>query len=445
MKIFLLGSGPLPNQKKGLRNAGGLRTHQFLETIKKIKELEIHLITIEENLKEKLQTKNLNNNIQHTKISKNHPKFKKTIQAYIKKLNPKLVIGINTFPSFILAKIITKKKIPFWADLNGWAMGEAQAQAKSLESNAFIPQIYKMEKTILNRADKISVVSTPQAFAVLGELAFLGRLNKDNFHYTFTEIIKNSPFIEKISNSQKNTLNLETPKNAFLITQIGGFNAWLDEKTLFQALELAIQKNNKIHFICTGGILKNIDEKTFPTFQNRINKSKLKKHFHFLGWVDSEKIPQIYALSNCTINVDFKCPETLIGARNRITESLQFQTPIITTLGSEIAQKVVNNQAGLGSPNSEVSSLTENILLIANNQKLQKELTQNGIEMLHKEFSIQKTGKPLINWLNNFKNIKLPNQEIIDFSKNNFFQAGFLYLKKRGFKAFISKLWQKIK
>ncbi len=435
MKIMIIGAGPLPNEKKGIRSAAGLRTEQFISILKKGNK--ICLVTIEDESKSK--TCRRFSVFTHFKKTKEDAK---KIKKIFKNFQPDILIGVNNYPSYIASQIVDKKT-PFWADLNGWLMAEIQAQSKSLGSNAFIPYAYKLEKAILEKADKISVVSTPQKHAIIGELAMLGRLSRQNFCDQTISVIRNSTkkFKTDINKTKKEIIDL--PKNAFVVGQIGGFNAWFDEETLFKGLEKAMKKNPKIHFITTGGAIKGVDEDSYPRFHKRIKKSKFKNHFHLLGWIKTEKIPLVYAQSNSIINTDFDCTETTMGARNRLTESLKFSKTIITTLGSEIAKEIVEHEAGLGVNNGDHKNLAEIIYKLSKDKKLQEKLVKNGQKLLKEKYSDKICMKPVLEWI---KNPQLaPDKRKLIKMKPNYFKLAKIYFKKRGAKAFFKKLWRKIK
>lgn len=431
VKIFLLGAGPLPDDKKGILSAFGLRTAQFLAALRGHN---VCLLTVEKDAVEtKIPTKFPS--FSHFKTDKSA----KIAHALYRAFQPDVVIGVNTYPAYLATQIIDNK-VPFWADLNGWIIAEMQAQSVPLASDDFLPQGINIERTILERADKISTVSAPQAHATIGELGLLGRLSGKNFHYRFVYPISNAAEKEKLK-PLKNTL-VKLPKNAFSIVQIGGFNAWFDEKTLFEALESAMSKNPNIHFITTGGIIKGVDEKSYPAFCTRVKKSLHRDNFHLLGWVKNEEIPMVYQVADCLINVDFDCIETQMGARNRLTEGLKFGIPLMTTLGSEISREITEAKAGLGVPNEDQKALAEAILALSKDRRLQNTLRQNGENLLKERYSVKITMEPLMEWLKN--PTRAPDRGRAVPQKINTWKAGRLYLKKYGFRAFLHKIREKL-
>jgi len=436
-RILIVGESPLPNHKSQLRTATSLRTWHFLQPLLKLPDYEITLLSINHEQQEKQIIKQ-NDDFIHFSI----PKIEKLVIRELKKIMRltkfKAVVGVNNYPSYLIALI--KPKIPFWADLNGWLMSEGQAQAAITQNDSFLPFLWQREKKILLAADKISTVSIPQKYAIFGELASLGRLNSQTNMYDFIEVIPNAT--EKFITDESRVSSplfrgVKIPKNAFVVAFIGGYNTWVDEDTLFKGLELSIKKNPNIYFVSTGGGLHGLNNKTFQRFQKLINTSVYKKHFYFLGWVKTEEMSAVYAESDCGINVDKLCVETLTGARNRINEMLKLKLPVITTLGSEIAEDVQNHKLGLTVQSGDSLDLANAILKLVHDDDLCFTLAQSGYNYAMKFYSYQKTIQPLIQWLKNSQKAPLWH---VNLNKRLLLKAGLFYLKQKGIGGVLKKL-----
>ena len=103
----------------------------------------------------------------------------------INAFNPDCIIGVNTHPSSVVAKL--NLPIPFWADLNGSVMAEAQAKAYVYDDDKYLNHFFKMESKALSKADIFSTVSEAQGFSLIGELGIWGRLNKETMGYRFVK------------------------------------------------------------------------------------------------------------------------------------------------------------------------------------------------------------------------------------------------------------------
>jgi glycosyltransferase involved in cell wall biosynthesis len=439
-QLLLVGEAPLPDSQGAIRTAAALRTWHFLIPILGLK-IPTTLLTINpEQTINKVLTKKTNKDFQHLSIPKNESLAIKTLRKLFKTKKYKAVVGINNYPSFIVAK--ANPQIPFWADLNGWLMAEAQAQAGVIQNDAFLPFLWQREKKILTKCDKISTVSSPQKYAILGELAALGRLNSTTHNYNFISVIPNATEKFPTDTIQPNHVlfrGKKIPADAFVIAFIGGYNTWVDEITLFKGVAGAIKKNEKIHFVSTGGAIQGLNNITFKNFLYLIDHSPFAHHFHFLGWVKTKDIPHVYTESDCGINVDKICTETLTGARNRINEMLKFELPVITTLGSEIAEELKSHHIGLTCASGNHQQITQAILKLADDHDLGAELAQKGKKYWRHYCSYQYTLKQLLAWLNQ---PTFAPKTIVNISHQSKIQASFLYLKQQGWKGILRRIFK---
>lgn len=402
-------------------------------------------------------------------ISKDDPKILKTLQKVCDEFSPDVVIGVNTYPSFLASSL--RFSAPFWADLNGWVMAEAQAQAYKMDSNDFLDHYYNMERSVVSRADKISVVSKPQEHALYGELAAFGRMSKDSFGYKFVEHIPNGTewfegergLSDEIPFGLAETLG-RVPKDAFIMLWIGGYNTWVDEITLFKGVHEAMKKCEKLYFVSTGGEISGLDNKTFAKFKELIERSEFKNRFVFLGWVNTADIPYIYRRANLGLNVDRKCAETIFGARNRLNEMMKFGLPIVTTLGSEISRECTEYGAGVGVKSGDYEGLASAISTIyrewyngGRDSARLREYGLRGREYTEKFCGYEVVCEPILKWLENPR--PAPDRgscvggnfgeksigSVFGLFKKFFriFRGGIRYLKQNGLKKFSKKAWQK--
>lgn len=440
-KIFLIGAAPLPNEKEGIREAAGLRTEQFLSPLKKAgNEISCVLITN----KPPKKKEEVINGIKSIRIYRADKNLFSEIKKYLKGFSPDIVFGINTFPAFVAAKC-TPKNIPFWADLNGWIMSEVQVRSYFLENNNFFGNALMQEKTILQKADKISTVSTPQKFACMGELATIGRMRGENTHWNFLEAIPNATKffdIDKVDTSGESLFRGKKVKNDdFVVSFIGGYNNWVDEKTLFEGVEKAMKKDKKIQFVSTGGAIKSVSNITFSNFLERIEKSEYKNRFHFLGWIETEDMAKVYHESDAGINIDFLCAETETGARNRINEMMKFSLPVITTLGSEIADDVNKYSCGIAVESGNSQAVCDAILELKNNSELKKQMGENGAKTCENIFNEDVLLKPVLEYVENLK--KAPDWNLPPI-KPSLLTGIISYTKEHGIKRSFQKIWQRI-
>lgn len=436
--LLLVGSGPLPSEKRNGGNAGGLRTEQFLRSIPEGFDVSIFVVENEEY--KGIKTKKEVRQLRHVSVSRHDPNIFRHLRQFYWRNSPTCVVGVNFFPCY-LASCQIPKHVPFWADMNGWAMAEKQAQAFALQTNDYIPLAKKMEKEILVRADKVSVVSKAQKYAVYGEMAMIGLLTKDSFRHPFVEVIENScrPLSSEETLAEKHFRGRVCPEDAIIAVWIGGMNAWADEKTLFEACELVMAKVSNFYFFMTGTDLLGIDEESYPRFQKRVKKSRFHDRFHLLGWIPYEHVPSLLREADMGINVDRMCAETEVGARNRINEMLRYELPIVTTMGSEIAEIVGQSGAGLTCESGESREIANAIEKLCQDKNLQKRCIVAGQTLIKTRFSDTLLQRDFCAWLKN-----PTHSPKAMLKKKGVFSVGLSYLRHRGIRAFWGRVLREV-
>ncbi len=210
--------------------------------------------------------------------------------------------GDGAVPSSLAVQIKTGK--PIWADLFGSLLAEAQAKAEVYSDNFYTSYWRKFEVLTLKRADMFSTVSMPQKYSLIGELGILGRLNRYTLNYDFIQVMPIC-FDEEPFQHQKNALrNVRVKADDFVIFWSGGYNTWTDAETLFRGLVKAMERNEKIKFVSTGGAIDRHDDITFAKFCDDVRQSKYQDRFIFLGWVPTADVPNFYLESDVGINID---------------------------------------------------------------------------------------------------------------------------------------------
>jgi glycosyltransferase involved in cell wall biosynthesis len=451
MRIFVLGNCPLPTENSKSRPAAGLRSYQFISGLKKNPEIQLKVVCI--GMPECYGGTNPDygevneGGVAFNRISKDDIDLTQKIQVLHDGFKPDCIVSINTFPSYVAAQLDCET--PLWADLNGWVMAEAQAQAFKMDSNDYLPHYAIMQKLILQRADKISTVSQAQKLAVIGELAGLGRLSKETFNYELVHDIPNATSWFEGEREDEGVYAIPgLPDEAFTALWMGGYNTWADEKTLFESVSNAMESCEKLYFVSTGGSIEGLDNETFENFRKMIETSPYKDRFIFLGWLKTIDIPKLYRRVHIGLNIDRKCIETLTGARNRINEMMKFGLPIITTAGSEISYEVARVNAGLVLRSGDSMAISEAIKSLYNQWTIKprpfSDFSKNGQKYIEEECNYEVTTRTLRNWCKNPK--AAPDRGTrIDFSRLGSARAALKYLKQGGIKRFSKKLWQRIR
>lgn len=439
--VFICGAGPLPSEKGIVwQTAYGLRTWQLLHAFDEIQKWNIRLVLFTESKHyEKAPLMNewetlpfLNGELHILRLDKDEKGFQKRLKAAFTASKASLCLGINNFPSYCLAKL--NPKVPFWADLNGWLMGEAQSAAYVHKDSSYLPTLLKRELLILSKMDKASTASSPQKEATYGELATIHRLNHLTESWDFLHVIPPNNLLPKENHSN---YRLPLPENSKAILFCGSYNTWLDEETLFKGVEGALRENSKLHFVSTGSLEDQQSNPVLKSFLNRIEASDQKNRFHFLGHLKKEDLLSAYKQVEAAVNVDRDNLESHFGARNRINEWLRYGVPIVSTSVSEITRDLENEGLLLSFEPGDHKKLS--LLLSEGLSKLDKKEWQKKAELFETQtLSYEKTLHDLKAWLKKPQSAPDKNQKIhLNFLAKIRFRVkkdGLFFLLKWAFK-----------
>lgn len=292
--------------------------------------------------------------------------------------------------------------IPLWFDLNGSVLAEGQAKAAVEKDNRILDYFLNLEYQALVHGDIFSSVSTPQKFATIGELALIGRLNSYTNNYSFCHVIPDTYFPQPENTQARVLQKIKLKKEDFIILWSGGFNNWVDEKTLFEGLEKAMQSNPNIHFVATGGRIEGVAHRVFDSFNQRVQNSPYRERFHFEGWVDGSLIPSYYREADIAINIDLPSWETYLGARNRLLGWIHFDLPIITTDLCEFGCELSRHRACYTFQPGSSDSLSQTLLTVAGLPSRERKATAYRAKALFLEhYTVQTIMKAYQKWLDN--------------------------------------------
>ena len=425
-KIFVIGTGPL--LERGVKKIGGqcLRTWHFVSPLLQ-DDHQVSLVTLPipdrahppESYRESSEKRKFEG-LTYTAILKEDPSFLHPfLKREIERWKPDCLIGVNTHPSGVAARVAGH--LPLWVDLNGWSMAEGQTRARLDRDDSLLIHFWREERDALRRADRFSTVTRNQKYALLGELAVVGRLNQYTFDYPFADVIENAVnpmFTGKMEPSHTQLRGGKVPRDAFLILWSGGFNTWTDVDLLSKGLTMAMEKNDKIYFVSTGGSIDGHDEQTYTRFHRMITASPFRKRFILLGWIEAEFLPPLYSECNVGINVDSENYETLFGARNRMTNMLAAGLPVITTLGTEISRTIEKKELGRTVPLKDPEAMARAILELAESEFETKTIGMKARSFSLEKYSYEATTLPARDWVrhpvlapdNKAKTGKYPNE-----------------------------------
>ncbi len=316
------------------------------------------------------------------------------VRGLIERHRPDALIGACGYPASRAVSVTGD--LPVWADVHGYPMGEAQAKAFHYDEGGYIHHFWNIHREVLKRADRFSVTSERQRMALIGELGAMGRLN----HHTFREnLVTQIPIAwnEEVP-FEKHHRSKDDP---FVVFFCGGYNLWCDVELLFEGVEKAMEKDSRIRFLSTGGAITGHDEKSYPRFKTLVENSRFHDRFDLRGWVESAELERCFSQAHIGINVDLNCYETLIGARNRLTEFMARGLPILTTLGTEISQILFYKGMVLTVPMEDSDTLAGEIILAANHPDKLDEMSLKARQLFERQYTYHVTVNELLEWCEN--------------------------------------------
>ena len=292
-----------------------------------------------------------------------------------------------------------KYKIPLWVDIYGDRITENQVASHTSGSDRGIHISTEYLKLILRHADKYSTCSTPQKFALVGQLSMVSRLNRHTMGYEFAHAILPGAPSDHTRLPPKLVLRGEqVPEDAFVVLWCGGYNVWTDVETLFQALSQAMEKDPRIHYVSAGAGVRLMNNTSYERFQEMISHSPHRGRFHMLGWQPSSVVPGLYPQADVGINLDAFHYETQLGTRTRLVEMMHYGLPVITTLGCELSYIVEHQGLGLTFPIGDAKTFESHILTLAKERPLQQKLAAQAQRYTNNQLSFQNTTQPFLEW-----------------------------------------------
>ncbi|MCL5986646.1 MAG: hypothetical protein M1371_08835 [Actinobacteria bacterium] len=320
-----------------------------------------------------------------------------SLRKHVEEFTPDAVLGVTFFPSYVANFLVGER--PFWADLFGHVMGEAQAKAYSARDDNSLFHFWNQERKIISRADVFSTVSRRQRFALIGELGTVGRLNSSTAGYEFVHPIPCGTDFDTISDPiPRKPVGLDFKIGDFLVLWSGTYNTWVDEKTLFNGLEDAMYKDPNLIFASTGGGVSELGDDTYQRFLEQVNSSPYRDRFRILGWLDREELLWLYENCHLGLNMDKAIYEVELGSKNRIIDWLKYGLPVLSTnvceLTDELASKKLCFTFEPGSP----SSLANLLSYLSVNRDLLTKTAAKAHQYAEVNFNFNHTCRELLKW-----------------------------------------------
>jgi glycosyltransferase involved in cell wall biosynthesis len=347
------------------------------------------------------------------------------VRARVARFAPDAVVGATAYASALAARL--RLEVPLWADVFGDLMAEAQAKAARTSSDWSLVHFWTLLRTVLERGDRFSAVSQAQSHALVGQLGLAGRLSSRTTGEELVSVIpcaaearRRTPDRAQASretgtggSSQRRCGAGEQRRHArralgvadddFVLLVSGGVNTWCDVETLCTALALALEAEPRLRVVVTGGAIPGHDETSHAELDDRLAGLPAARVTQ-LGWIDSERLPDVYAAADLGLHVEKPIYERRLGAENRVVEWLAHGLVCVTTAESESGAAFVGEGLSLGAPAGDPAALAAVVVAAAGDAgreeaaRILLEARRRGPDWTARERSYAATAGPLVRW-----------------------------------------------
>lgn len=298
------------------------------------------------------------------------------LEAKIRAFAPDCVIGVNKDPASAAVGFVGE--LPFWADVNGDPMAEAQSKAQATGTDLLTGEFYRRFLPVLMRADAFSTCSGAQRAALIGQLSMIGRLTAKNAGYELVHAIPNSIGDEDLRLLSAIERRPRRPDEPFVVLWSGGYNTWCDPALLFDVLERAMREEPLLRFVSTGGAIGGHYDDGYEAFRARVARSPHADRYHLAGWVQTAELPAYYGDAHAAILTDRFGYEGALGARTRMLDWLAAGLPIVCTRLSEISHELEREGAALCAECGDAEGLAAHVVRLARDPELAVSMGELG-------------------------------------------------------------------
>jgi len=325
------------------------------------------------------------------------------VRGRLDRFQPGVIVSAGAFFASRVAVSLNAEQ-PLWIDLFGNTMSEVQAKVARSEGNdsEFFRFLYRTELALLRRGDHFSALSTPQKMAVIGQLAMAGRINDKNFEQDLVDVIPCGFDGETAMEPRRRVLrDVHVDADAFVVLWTGGFNSWVDERTLFEGVTRAMEQDASLHWVSLGGGIRGHFQEGYRWFREQVEACPWRKRFLFLDWIPTDQVTDYYFESDLGINVDLPIYEALLGGRNRIVAWMAAGLPTLTTETTEISKLLREQEMGFTVPVKRPDLLADRLGKLSAERDRLPAVGRKARAYATHYLTFEATASPLLSWVEN--------------------------------------------
>lgn len=309
---------------------------------------------------------------------------------------PDAVVGVTVYAAALAARL--RLDAPLWADVFGDLMAEAQAKAARTGDDWSVVHFWTLLRGVLDTADRFSAVSAAQAGALVGQLGMAGRLGAATAGEKLVAVIPCAAQVPSLrADREAARRELGIGADDFVLLASGGVNTWCDVDTLAAGVAAAMRENAGLRLVTTGGAIAGHDETSLARLARGLEAAD-RSRVHDLGWIDSSRLPSVYAASDLALHIEEDLYERELGAENRVIEWLAHGLGCATTALSETGRELVDAKLARPVRCGDAADLARTILAAAGDRDALAEAALRGAHWVATVRGLADTAAPLRRW-----------------------------------------------
>jgi len=313
-RVLLVGCGPLPFTDPDQLGFSQLRTDHALKALLGAgHEVLIALVQSEIFPQRRLSIPGYPGPFEQVGFSVSQPGWIEQLTTLRQRFEPDVVISAGPYES-ARAAALTVGEEPLWVDVPGDPFGEAQAKAALDRSADHGREMRTAYAPAYARADAFSAISPSQRAALLGQLGWLGRLDRIP---PGREAVHSVPAGFDFGVLPRGEPRCREPESPLTVALAGGYNTWLDADTILEGLTLAMKELPELTVVSTGGAIPGHHSATYDAFRAQALTGPFARRFTFHGWVPHSVLPRLLGRAHVGLTLDRPGVEAELGTRTR--------------------------------------------------------------------------------------------------------------------------------
>jgi glycosyltransferase involved in cell wall biosynthesis len=394
-RIFVLGY-ELPLLATGAVEARSYRTWQFVDPLL----ADLHSICLVVSHQDDVLDVDhpLGSQLSYHRVNMRRRGWQTRVRALHDAFKPDAVLAVTFNNCVRVTRLATDR--PIWMDIYGDKLAEVQLAEHTQQSSRGHLNMMRYLRLALRHGDVFSACSTPQKFALVGELGMVARLNRHTLGYDFVHTILPGSTARPDDRMDGPALRgTKVPQDAFVALWCGGYNVWTDVDTLFKALNDAMSCEPRLVFVSVGASTVDTPDNPYRRLLAQIENSPHQGRFHMFGWRPAGEIPAYYRQADVGVALDAFHYETLLGTRTRLTEMMGYGLPVITSLGCELSYIIRDQELGLVFPIGDHGALCDHLVTLAGDSSRRQGMAERARAYTTQRLSFAETTRPFRDWV----------------------------------------------